>query len=243
MLAVVLGWLALAWAVFLVIDIFAWVNPGLDRPIWMLLFNDSPVEWTQWFVMAFAIITAAYLSGRLSSTGQQMAARFFLLLAIGLGLMLIEEAGDIRHVISAEVRNIFGQTIFGIHHRVVSDLPYFAALAAIPLYAILRYGRYAWRSVAARKYLVAGVATYAIVAASNALRHLDLFYIQLGDWIDANIFAGRFPIPYDWSQTGTHFFLVDSVIEETVELLAITLLFAAMLAYAQDFRRGRLKRP
>ncbi len=232
----VLGWLVLAWTVFIAVDILRVVDLGMNSPMWRHLFNNRPIEWTQWLILACAVVAAAYLAGRLHSETHAMVSRFFLLLAIGLGLMLIEEAGDIRHAISGYVYRLFGSEVFGLHYRVVSDVPYFAALAAVPLYAVLGYGRYVWESVKIRFYLVSGVGLYALAAMSSGFRTLGDLYIGLGAFVDGALFANRFPVPEGMTQTRAHFFLVDSVLEESVELLAAAMMLAAILAFASDVR-------
>ncbi len=240
LLLAVFLWLLFAWLAFLAVDIFELVDLGIRRPLWVFLFNDRPIEWTQWFVFVFAIVTASYLSGRLDAENKKKAARFFLLFAIGLGLMLIEDAGDIRHVLSADMKRLTGPMVWGVSQRVISDVPYFALLAVVPLYAVFRYGRYVWQSVRSRAYLVFGIILYAIAAIGSGLRYLGNFYIIVGGWFDRALLGGRFPIG-DREQKWAHFALVDSLLEETVELLALAMLFAAILAFSEDFRRNRLQ--
>lgn len=100
-----LVYLVLVWTIFLTVDIWRWIDLGI--PVWRYLFNDHPVEWIQWFLLTFAIVAAAYLAGRLYEK-RAMVSRFFFLLAIGLGFMLIEEAGDIRHAIAGYILMVFG---------------------------------------------------------------------------------------------------------------------------------------
>ncbi len=235
-LLAILFWLVFAWTVFIVVDILGVVDLGINRPMWLLLFNDRPVEWTQWFLFVFAVVASAYLAGRLDASKRVKVARFFFLFSIGLGLMLIEDAGDIRHVISREVQRVAGSEIMGVHFRVVSDVPYFTALAFIPVYAVLRYGRYVWESTKIRFYLASGFLLYAIAAMGSGIRHLGGFYITIGAWIDRTFFGNQFPVPEGMTQERAHFFIVDSVIEESIELLALTMIFAAILAYAYDVR-------
>lgn len=237
--AAVIIWLMVAWALFLSVDIFGWFDPGFNRPMWRLLFNNYPVEWTQWFLLAFSIFIAGFLSAVLYARQQLPSAKFFLFFGIGLGFMLIEEAGDIRHTISAELRRVMGDEIAGLPYRVVSDVPYFTLLASVPAYAVLRYGKHIWREyLQARWILLGGVALYALAAVSSAVRHLNDFYIRVGAWVDSTFFAGRFPVPGNLSQERAHFFVVDSVLEETVELLAITLVLAGLLAVSLQLRRS-----
>jgi len=62
------------------------------------------LEWTQWFLFVFAVVASTYLAGSLDARNRAKVTRFFFLFAVGLGLMFIEDAGDIRHVISSEVQ-------------------------------------------------------------------------------------------------------------------------------------------
>lgn len=241
LLLAVLGLLLVVWGLFIAVDILNLVDLGMNSPMWTHLFNDRPVEWAQWFLLVLAVVAAAYLAGRLHSHRRIMSSRFFFLLAIGLGLMLIEEAGDIRHAIGRDVGKLFGSEVLGIHYRVVSDVPYFAALAAVPLYAVLRYGTYAWESARMRLYLVAGVALYALAAISSGLRTLGDFYVGVGAWVDAVLLPGRFPVPEGMTQARGHFYLVDSVLEESVELLAAAMMLAAVLAFASGLHPDREK--
>lgn len=153
--------------------------------------------------------------------------------------MLIEEAGDIRHAISGYVYRLFGSEVFGLHYRVVSDVPYFAALAAVPLYAVLGYGRYAWELVKIRFYLVSGVGLHALAAMSGGVRTLGDLYIRFGALVDGALFGNRFPVPERMTQARAHFLLVDGVLEESVELLAAAMMLPAILAFRGDVNRRR----
>ncbi len=243
-LSATLGWLTLAWGMFLAVDIWGVIDLGTSLPVWYWLFNDRPIEWTQWFFLVFATVAAAYLAGRLYADRRVMASHFFFLLAIGLGFMLIEDAGDIRHVISAIALSLFESEesglVLGIPYRVVSDVPYFAALAAVPVYAVLRYGRHIWESVRTRWFLASGILVYAIAAMGSAVSHFNEFYIRTGAWLDAIVFAHGFPVPEHMSQGETHFLLMDAVIEESVELLALAMILAAILAFVSDVRADRI---
>lgn len=240
MLAVV-GWLGIAWALFVAVDILDLVDLGV--PLFPHLFNDRPVEWSQWIILILAIAAAAYLAGRLAAEDRAGASRFFFLLAIGLGLMLIEDAGDVRHTISGYVSAMIGYEIFGLHHAVVTHVPYFAALAALPVYAVLRYGRYPWKSVQTRFYLGGGVLLYAVAALGGGLAFLNDFYVGLGAWVDRVVLGGRLPVPAGTAPSAAHFMLMDSVIEESVELLAVAMLLAAILAFAGYVRSGQGDEP
>lgn len=244
-LFIVIGFLVIAWVSFIIFDIINLVPlyfDGRSQGLWEHLFNDQPVEWSQWFLLVYAIVSAGFLAGRLSEQeNMQMVARFFLLFSIGLGLMLIEEAGDIRHTIFWYVNRLSRGSIFGIPSRVINDLIYFSLLASVPLYAVLRYGRYIWEYVNTRIYLLTGIILYGFIAFSSGIRHLGGFYSIIGAWIDRVIFLNRFPIPDGMTQDRGHFLLVDSVIEETIETLAIMFILAGILAFVNEIREAKAK--
>lgn len=242
-LIIVLVLIIIAWSMVLLFDISNAFRDTFSEPVWRYLFNDRPIEWMQWFVLVFAIITSAYLSARLAIANKKVCSKFFLIFSIGLGLMLIEDAGDIRHVISGEVQNFADNDhIMGIHYRVVSDFPYFALLAAIPLYAIIRYGKETWENTKAKTPFILGIILYAIAAIGSGLRHFNNLYINIGSWIDENILNENFKGIASLSQDRNHFLLVDSILEETIELLAITLIFVAILIFVKEFKKDEADR-
>lgn len=232
-----LSWIALAWMIFLAIDIYGWVDFGMNRPAWMLLFNDRPIEWTQWFLFVFAIAGAGYLAGRLDEARQAMVARFFFVFAIGLGLMMIEDAGDIRHVLSREVERVFGSEIFGVRHNFVVEAPYFLAIASVPLYALIRYGKYVWEYTTTRTYLLIGFAFYGIASVGSAVSNLAHSYVAVGAFIDIVFLGERLSPLAGRSQGFTYFLFVDSAVEESIELIGITMFVAALLAFAHSVRK------
>lgn len=230
-----------AWVVFLAVDIanLGGVGDQLPKPMWTYLFNDHLVEVSQWFVYAVLILAAGYLAGRLAGGRYAGAATFFFLIGLGLGFMLVEESGDIRHAISGAVRLHLGETVAGLPYQVFSDVPYFAALATLPLYAVLRHGRHVWRVPSIRPYLVTSVTLYAFASIGSGLRHLGDLYSTLGAGIDRVFFGGRFPAAPDQTQERAHYFVVDGLIEESVELFAVCCMFAVVLAFAAHVRAQR----
>lgn len=110
-------------------------------------------------------------------------------------------------------------------------------LAAIPVYAVLRYGRFVWRRGRTGVYLAFAVLCYGTVAVANALRHLSDSSVTAGAWIDRTLFGGRFPVPQDLDQDRAHFFVMDAVVEETLELVAAALVVATVLAFARHLRQ------
>ena len=230
--------LGVAWAGVWLIDILDVYER--ETPLWLNLFNDAPVEWTQWFLLGLTIAASGYLSAWLRRDARQAPSSFYLLIAVGTALMLIEEAGDIRHslrlVAGAEPAVAFA----GWRTSMLIEGPYFALLAAIPLYALVRYGRPIWASRRTRPYLIAGFGLYGLAAGASTLRMVGENYATLGSWIDRTLLGGRWPIPDDRTQEWGHYFLVDSAIEESVELMAAACFLAMVLAFAHEHEREQL---
>lgn len=239
-LSIVFGWVFLIFAIFLSVDIFNIINIDINRPAWRFLFNNRVMEWSQWFLFMLTIFSSIYLSAILRIRGATQSALFFLFLGVGLGLMLIEDAGDIRHALSAEARRIFGDQIIGIHYKIVIDLPYFSLLAFFPLYALAKYRKGLMESLTAMKYMLTGFFVYGLAALGSVIGNFNQAYHKMGSWIDNNVLAGRFPIAPGESQLETHFYLMDAVIEETLEFVALALISAAVLVFISEYRNQKI---
>lgn len=249
----VLVWLAAAWGAVFAVDVAGvggsntWLAQRLpesrEAMLWMHLFNDRPTEWLQWLVMALTAGTAAHLGGRLRAGEVPLlprAGRFWTLLGFGVAILMIEDTGDVRDVLSAYVHDLVDAEIFGLHFTFFVELPVFAALSVLPLYALVRHGRYAWRARPARPFLVAGYGLYAVAAIGSVLLRFGDFYANLGAWLRFTVMGGRLPEPRTFGEDWMHIQLVDSILEETIELLAVTCLLAAALAFARAVARDRV---
>lgn len=240
---VIAGWVALAALIFVAIDLVGLATLPGGSPAWWQLYNDRPVEWTQWLLQGAAILAAGFIAGRITDPGDRGVRSFLLLLGAGLVLMLFEDAGDARHAISAQVAAFTGPTILGLPHRVVVELPYFLAIAALPVAAVVLHGRSAWRAAGARGYLIGGYVLYALAGGGSALRHLGDLYVRVGGAIDRILLGGRFPVRDGMAPERAHFYVIDGPIEESVETLAAALLLAGVLAIGREVRLGRLEPP
>lgn len=221
---------AAAWAVFLSVDILGIVGWRRVDVAWRHLFNDRPVEWLQWLLLGAAILAAGYGAGRAEAPEHQRLRSFLLLLGAGLALMLFEDAGDARHTIYSYVYGLVGPEVAGINTRVISDVPYFLVIAALPIIAFVRYRRDIWQLPTARRFFLPSVVLYAMAGGGSGIRHQNLFYERLGALLDQALFGGRFPAYDEISQERAHFLLVDSVLEESIETMAAACMLAGVVA-------------
>jgi hypothetical protein len=234
-LAAAAGLLAIAWMLVLVFDLLQVIGP-LERPVWEQVFhNNRPAEWVQWTVLLTGAVLSAFISAHLSGG----PARFFFVMAFGLALIFFEDSSDLRHVLFYEYWSpMAGASIGAFPTRVISDTLYFSLIAAVPLYAVLRYGRSIWPAPATRYYLIVGVILYALAGGLSAVRHLNDLYVNTGAWIDSTVFASRWPASPGMSESRAHFYVMDSFIEESLEMMGAAFLLAMVLAYA-EFHRAR----
>lgn len=229
-------YLTLAWAIVLLVD--AWNVFGSrdmigNAILWPELFaNGRPTEWLQWYMLGSAAILSAFLAGRQwDGTGEDRKgqALFWAVLAAGLTLMLVEDAGDVRH----EIRRFVEMATGSPRHTGTLDkaveFAYFGLVASVPLYALLRYGKHIRRFPRTFGYVLAGFAFYAIAAVANVTRNWGDWYATVGMRTQESLGM----IVPDWRDPAMmgHWF-IDAVLEETVELLGVTFLLAAAISYA-----------
>lgn len=236
------GYLLLAWTAFWLIDVFNVFGlrdalvAGPHQQIWFRLFREGrPTEMLQWAALGGAALVGGVLAGMHLAQQRRACAMFWLLMGIAAVLMLIEDAGNPRHYFGEMARYHIGSPA-----QIATELAYFAILAAFPLYALLRYWRCPWACPSTRRYLIAGIAFYAIAGIASGTRDIGHWYVQVGGYIDQVVLGGRLiPLTDDpWQTGGLGFHLMDALVEESIELVGATLLFAAALSYLRFVRRG-----
>jgi hypothetical protein len=266
-----LAWIAIAAVALWVVDARGALGGperllelGLDPPyVWFQLFMDGGVtEILQWLSLGVLIVFSAGLAvahrqraaaATLRDDHERLAA-FWTLIAVMAVLMLLEDAGNVRHLLTHYVGVAVG---FEPRPVTVAEIVYFAAIASVGGYAVVRYVRdlgrraslhrtsrpgaaasdagTARRRVTFRFYGILGVLVYGSGAAINASRTIGDWYIGFGRWlVDDVLQAPQLvrAVPVDGlDEWDLRFMFVDFVIEESLELLGATLLVAAVLAY------------
>jgi len=207
--------------------------------------NSGFAELFQWGLLATGIIMTALLAGRLYEKSRSLS-RFFILMTIALTLILIEDAGDVRHMAMSYVQLAADEPDQGIFGTAFEGL-YFAILGGIPLYALIKYGKELLDYKRAWWYTIIGFILHATAAslsfigtAFQMLLERDVYTI-MGDWLVALSYKlGTADLPDIWEawnagnwilQIG--FFLMDSLIEENIELLGNAFLVAGTITIWQ----------
>ena len=203
--------------------------------------NSGFAEIAQWGLLASAVSIAFWLAGAARPSRPKLAHLGFLL-GIGFVLMLAEDAGNIRHTLMSYVQLAAGEPDQGVVGTLF-EAAYFSILGGIPLYAMIKYGSVLREYGRAFTYMITGFIFYAVAAglsfAGTAFQMLldrDLYTI-LGDaMVRLSFRLGDANLPALWEswnqgnwfyQVG--FFLMDSLIEENLEILGGAFLVAALL--------------
>lgn len=234
-------YLTVAWSLFLLVDAnnFLGLREWLDRQIpvpltWYYLFEEGGVtEIAQWLMLSLAAVSSSFLAGRLMTHGKRGPALFWLLMGITAALMLIEDAGNPRHYLASMAVMILPD-YSPQRVRTAVELLYYVGLSALPVYAVLRYWRYPLRSRLTTLYLLSGAALYGLAGFASASRHINEWYASFGGFLHRVLAGGQLIIPPSWDHYMLNFFLVDWLLEESVELLGASLLAAAVFAYLRD---------
>lgn len=233
-------YLAIAWtlSVFVdVIDIFnihEEYNSGPTGYLWHNLFKEAGItEFLQWTFLSLSVLFSGMIVGKLHDVDvmdKKKMRRFFLILAIGMVLMLMEDAGNVRHALKHYTYIIFGQEKI---ITVGTELFFYSILGIIMAYAFGKYGKYVWKYKQTRKFFLIAFLLYGIISITSATRDIGNWYLSLGNLIHQNIFGG---VMRDSFNGVVGFFIVDFWIEESVELLGASAFFTAILSYWQEIK-------
>jgi len=211
--------------------------------------NGGPIEIIQYLFLGFGALVCIKNSniGQLNQMNSQdqnptEVFRFWTLMGVTLILMLIEDAGDPRHTIRVYVQAMAGEEEQGILGT-ITELVYFTILASIPLYALIRHGK----TVLAGRgktmvYLLGGFFSYALAvgasfagSAFHSLLEKNLYMITGRYLLDLFVTLGdeKTGELYSQNKDWISFYLMDSPVEESIELIGASLLLAAVISYAR----------
>jgi len=127
--------------------------------------NGGFVEILQWLLLAGSVIMAAFSAGKLHFKNKKFF-RFWAILSVAFCLMLLEDAGEIRHVFMSYIQAMAGEIDQGIIGT-LAEFVYFLILGFLPLYALIRY----WKILACPPYTIQVVLWYPGSERSKNLCH------------------------------------------------------------------------
>jgi len=258
---VFLLYLLLSWSAWYLVDIRNWLGlreliifkeilgpmAGEQVPLWWFIFKEAgPTEIFQWGALLSTCLGSLILSRHLRELGLVKPGLFWRLMSLVALLMFLEDAGNFRHLISYLVVWLAGmdwESTAGMYLRNMLELSYFGILAAVPVYGLLRYFIVIVKALQSFGYLITGYFFYGIAVLASGTRFFDEWYAAAGTLLHEfmkNHARGEF------LQVGTEvlpmeFWLMDFMVEESLELIGAGALLAATAAYWRYMQREKVK--
>lgn len=212
--------------------------------------NSGVAEIIQYSFLGAGVLIAGFCSGFLYNRKEKRLSKFWLIMSIALLLMLLQDAGELRHVPMSYAMWAFGEVDQGLAGTLV-ELAYFAIMGGVPLYALIKYWKDISSYVRSKYYLLIGFVFYALAGglsfvgtAFEGLLDKNVYNI-LGDYFyDFALSIGDDAVVTIWEETSfnVRFFLMDSLLEENIELIGAGALLAAVLAFWASYKRVQMKR-
>jgi len=206
-------------------------------------------EVVQWLLLAVAIIISLYYAGRVFT--KKRLSMFLLLFSLGMMLMLLEDAGELRHVFMSYVQWWAGEPDQGLYGTAFEAV-FFVILGGLPIYALWRYGDSVREYGNTYIYVLLGIISHAIAAglsfvgtAFQMTMDVDV-YSKMGElYREYSIKIGGEELRLIWDTWDaenwlyqTNFYLMDSFIEENIELLGNAFFLAAMFSFVYIYSRS-----
>jgi hypothetical protein len=250
---VIAVFIGLSLLVTILVDIFNffgvkyWMVENLTIPYFWFYWFSIPVEQPmQWYLLGVTLIVFAMNAGRAYHDSDPDAGPFWLLLSAGIMLMLVEDAGDVRHQLRRMLESVTGEEGYG-YVGTLFELGYFAVIGLIMLYALLRYRHVYWQHNRMRNWLFAGYLFYGLAVSlsfiGSAFRSVTGFsvYQRTGEMVLKNLFV-RDRITEEAymiasSRRNVDFHIMDRLVEESIELLGVAALLTAGLYFYSRYKK------
>jgi hypothetical protein len=211
-------------------------------------------EIVQWGLLAVAVLLALFYAGKLFDTNR-LVAKFWLIFGVGMMLMLLEDAGEMRHLFMSYIQWAAGEPDQGLVGTLFEGV-YFVILGGLPVYAFIRYreeirthGRVFW-------FVLLGILSHAMAASLSFIgtafqMTIDTdIYSVMGDWFKFASLRLADPEVADlWNAWDAEnwlyqvdFYLMDSFVEENIEILGNAFFLAAAVSVFALYTKGRQER-
>ncbi len=205
--------------------------------------NSGIAETIQFLMLGFSAVGSAYLAGQYRSKDKKMF-KFWSIMSLGLLLMLLEDAGNLRHTFMSYIQAIFQEAEQGLAGTGF-ELLYFGVLGGIPLYALIRYGGVLGKIKKAKNYILTGFVFYFLAGGLSFIgtafsKLIDKnFYTILGEKLySLSLKLGDDQVAViweNWEATNWRFpigfFLMDSLIEENLEIIGAGAFLAGVISF------------
>lgn len=209
--------------------------------LWNHLFKErGPVEIIQWTFLGLFTLFSYKTSKNLKQEEKIQISRFWLLLVIAGLLMLIEDVTNIRHLLFT---NILELTWTPLNRM---ETIYFGIIGAIPLIALVKYGKFIYEKKVTFVLILLGFFFYGSAAFVSGPAGLTNFNVNLADNLyefTSGMNDGYLEETYenvdekveesDRRIMDIRARLIDYLVEESLELLGVTMLLSSVLSYSK----------
>lgn len=228
-------------------------NEQLSIPfLWDYLFTEGgPVEILQWLFIGLFVMTSSYIAGNLRGSGNRKITIFWTLLSLTGILMIMEDAGNVRHFLVDKVVYLFLEQ--EMTYRIITELIYFTLLGLIPLVALLKYGKFLLKNPRIAALLLIGYFFYGLAVSMSGTRDIMYWYQTAGDVLYNLSIAlgGGEDLLMLYEETDQYlseirclelrYRMMDYLVEESLELLGVGFLWASSLSYLEHGKTGNGK--
>ena len=197
--------------------------------IWVYIFHEAgPTEMLQWMFLGALALISAFVAGKLTEQNDTRIGVFWFLISIVAFILFLEDSANISH----EFYEYTG--IFVPHTSILySRVPVYVVYMIIALVPLVKY----WKDIRSYsrtlRYLIGGYLLYGAVSIQSAfLGNFGIDRTVVGDFLLYNVFKGVLSFPFPHQDVSDLF--MDTVIEESLELIAATVLFAAIIAFISE---------
>lgn len=201
-----------------------------DGSAFVMLFGEArPVEWMQWACLAGASMMAAQIGVVCSIYGNKKKKKFAYVMAIFFAILLMEDAGNLRHNISNTIVSAgIPQPFFPNFYRMVI----YALYAALPIYAVVRYGSSVVRLNKMSAVFWGAFVVYALASVMSVFAPVNDFYEVIGEGMNDLLFSGR--VIYDGVRFESGYWIMDLLVEESLELIGAIMFLTAFIGLRSE---------
>ncbi len=240
-LGFVIGFILISYLLIFLVDIMTDRPDAMASPLWVHFYREGGfAEMLQWAGLGTCSVVSAMMWGRSTRNGapENPDDRFWLFFSIGTLIMLIEDAGNPRHMLA----RYFDAGLGFDHSGLIPELLVFGTIGVLLLYPLYYYGGVTKTTAKTRKLVISGYVFYAIAAASSFVGTIQ-FPTGPGEWYmiywDVGMFLQDITNNDIIGDQSPHL-IVDFMWEETVELLGVGFLCGFVLREAHKFRLLKL---
>ena len=224
------------WILIIAVDVYnifgiqnILIASNIEYPLlWIHMFDEaSPTEMLVWLLLGLSIIVFSYNAGNYLYKNKHLSS-FCIFMAIGLMLMLLEDAGNPSHKFNHWMHTLsIGPNWF--NYRIII----FMFIGFFPLFAFVRYYKELLKVNKTRKYLLIGFFAYGIATLFSMADAFWGWYGSVGVFIHKQV-LNELLILNDLDLWKLGWWFMDNVVEETLELIGAVALLASAISIWEE---------